>query len=381
MNNEPFLPYGRQQIDDDDIEAVAAVLRSDWLTTGPKVGEFERAFADFCGTREAVAVNSGTAALHCLYHAAGISEGDEVIVPALTFAATANAVLYCGAKPVFADVEPDTLLIDPESVRAKITPRTKAIVSVDYAGHGANYVALRDLAAQSGALLFSDACHALGGSWHGEKIGQIADASTFSLHPVKPMTTGEGGMITTDNSDWAAKMRVFRNHGITSDHRARERAGSWFYEMVELGFNYRLSDIACALGLSQLPKIPAWTKKRQHIAALYDAAFADFPEIEPLRVRDDISHAYHLYVVQLRGKLEKRAGVFAHLRERKIGVNVHYVPVHLHPFYRENLGTKRGDCPTAEAAYERILSLPMFPAMGEEDVARVVRAFSALAEK
>lgn len=376
--SEDFLPYGRQQIDEDDIAAVAEVLRGDWLTTGPKVAEFERAFADFCGTREAVAVSSGTAALHCLYHAFGIGADDEVIVPALTFAATANAALYCGAQPVFADVEADTLLIDPESVRAKITTKTKAVVAVDYAGQPANYAALRDLAAQFGLKLFADACHALGGNWNGTKVGQIADASTFSLHPVKPMTTGEGGMITTDNSELAAQMRVFRNHGITSDHRAREKAGSWFYEMVELGFNYRLSDINCALGLSQLPKVPAWTQKRQQIAALYDAAFAGIPEIEPLTVREGISHAYHLYVVQLRGKLgNQRAEVFAHLRERKIGVNVHYVPVSWHPFYRD-LGHQKGECPVAEAAYERILSLPMFPAMNENDVARVVSSLREL---
>ncbi|HEX9998145.1 MAG TPA: aminotransferase class I/II-fold pyridoxal phosphate-dependent enzyme, partial [Abditibacterium sp.] len=226
-----FLPYGRQQIDEEDIQAVCAVLRGDWLTTGPKVNEFEQLFADFCGVRHAVAVSSGTAALHCLYHAAGIGTGDEVIVPTLTFAATANAVLYCGATPIFADVEPDTLLIDPQSVRAKITAKTKAIVAVDYAGHPANYATLCDLAAQFGLKIFADACHALGGSYREKPVGSLADASTFSLHPVKPMTTGEGGMITTDDADLASKMRVFRNHGITSDHRAREKAGSWFYEM------------------------------------------------------------------------------------------------------------------------------------------------------
>ena len=373
-----FLPYGRQQIDEDDIAAVVEVLRGDWLTTGPKVGEFERDFAAFCGTAEAVAVSSGTAALHCLYHSAGIGPGDEVIVPSLTFAATANAALYCGATPVFADVEPDTLLIDPQSVRAKITPRTKAVVAVDYGGQPSDYGALRALQSEFGFQLFADACHALGGQWQGENVGGIAAASTFSLHPVKPMTTGEGGMITTDDPDLAARMRVFRNHGITTDHRAREKAGSWFYEMQELGYNYRLSDINCALGISQLPKVPAWTKQRQQLAALYNEALADIPEIEPLKVREGISHAYHLYVVQLRGALEaKRAEVFAALREQKIGVNVHYVPVHLHPYYRAR-GHQSGECPVAEAAYERILSLPMFPAMSEDEVWRVVEALRSL---
>lgn len=365
-----FLPYGRQQIGEDDIAAVVEVLRSDWLTTGPKVEEFERAFAAFCGTEHAVAVSNGTAALHCLYHASGIGPGDEVIVPTLTFAATANAVLYCGATPVFCDVEPDTLLIDTQSAAAKITAKTRAVVAVDYAGQPADYAALRALCEEHDLKLFADACHALGGSWRGQKVGSLADASTFSFHPVKPMTTGEGGMITTDNAELAAKMRVFRNHGITSDHRARERAGSWFYEMVELGFNYRLSDIACALGLSQLPKMPAWTEKRQEIARFYDQTFAEVPNVEPLRARDDVSHAYHLYVV----RVPNRGETFARMREAGIGVNVHYVPVHLHPFYRENCGTQKGEHPGAEAAYEEILSLPIFPPMEEGDVTRVVSA-------
>ena len=368
-----FLPYGRQQIDEDDIQAVAAVLRGDWLTTGSKVAEFERDFAEFCGVKAAVAVNSGTAALHCLYHAAGIGPGDEIIVPALTFAATSNAALYCGAKPVFADVEADTLLIDPASVAQQLTSRTKAIVAVDYAGQPANYAALQKLADENGLHLFADACHALGGSWHGEKVGSLAEASTFSLHPVKPMTTGEGGMITTDDEELAQKMRVFRNHGITTDHRAREKAGSWSYEMVELGFNYRLSDISCALGISQLPKVPHWTRQRQQIARFYDEAFAPMPQIQPLVVRANVSCAHHLYVV----RVPNRAEVFAQLRARKIGVNVHYLPVYLHPYYRE-LGYQAGECPRAEAAYEEILSLPIFPAMEEDDVTRVVEAMKEI---
>lgn len=369
----PFLPYGRQQISEDDIAAVVEVLRGDWLTTGPKIEEFETAFSTFCGVDHAVAVSNGTAALHCLYHAAGIGPGDEVIVPTLTFAATANAVLYCGATPVFCDVEPDTLLIDAQSAAQKINAKTKAIVAVDYAGHPCDYGALRKLAEKNGLHLFADACHALGGSWHGEKVGSLADASTFSFHPVKPMTTGEGGMITTNDADLAAKMRVFRNHGITTDHRQREKNGSWFYEMVELGFNYRLSDIACALGLSQLKNVPEWTKKRQEIARFYDEAFKQMPEVESLKMRDEVSHAYHLYVV----RVPNRSEVFARLREAGIGVNVHYVPVHLHPFYR-NLGHKVGEYPVAEAAYERILSLPIFPAMEESDVARVLEEMGEL---
>lgn len=367
------LPYGRQNVDEDDIAAVVETLRSDWLTTGPKVEEFEESFAHFCGVRHAVAVSNGTAALHCMMHAAGISSGDEVIVPAMTFAATANAVLYCGGTPVFADVERDTLLIDVDDVAKKITSHTKAIVAVDYAGQPCEYSALRALAKKHGLRLFADACHALGGTRDGRSVGSLADASTFSFHPVKPLTTGEGGMITTDDEELARRMKVFRNHGITSDHRSREQAGSWFYEMVELGFNYRLSDISCALGQSQLQKVPQWTKRRQELAAYYRVALAEHPEVEPLREYENVSHAYHLFVVRLRGVLaSRRAEVFAALRAEGIGVNVHYIPVYWHPFYRDNLGYQKGLCPVAEAAYESILSLPIFPAMSDDDVKYVV---------
>ena len=376
MSDPKFLPYGRQSIDDDDVAAVVAVLRGDWLTTGPKVAEFEQKFAEFCGAKHAVAVSSGTAALHCLYHAAGIGEGDEIIVPALTFAATANAALYCGATPVFADVEADTLLIDPASVAQKITAKTKAIVAVDYAGQPANYQALHKLAEEHGLHLLADACHALGGEYHGQSVGSLADASTFSLHPVKPMTTGEGGMIVTDNAQWAHAMRIFRNHGITSDHRAREQAGSWSYEMTELGYNYRLSDINCALGISQMPKVADWTRQRQQIAHWYDEALAGSNHAAPLVTRPNVSHAHHLYVV----RVPDRAAAFAHLREQKIGVNVHYLPVYRHPYYRE-LGYNAGECPVAEAAYEQILSLPIFPAMEESDVTRVVESLHLVIER
>ena len=235
--------------------------------------EFERAFAAAVGTREAVAVSSGTAALHAGMHALGVGPGDEVIVTPLTFAASANAIVYQGAKPVFADVDADTLLLDPARVAEKITPRTRAVVAVDYAGQPCDYDALREAA--PGLPILDDACHALGGTDpQGRSVGSLADLSTFSLHPVKPITTGEGGVITTDSAEWAARMRVFRNHGITSDHRQRQAQGSWFYEMVELGYNYRLPDVACALGLSQLKRhLPAWTRRRQEIARLYDDAF------------------------------------------------------------------------------------------------------------
>jgi len=373
---ETLLPYGHQWIDEADIEAVIQVLRSAWITTGPKVTEFEEAFAKFVGAKYAVAVSSGTAALHAAMYAIGIKPGDEVIVPAMTFAATANCVVFLGGSPVFVDVDPETLLIDPDQVEAKITPRTKAVIAVDYTGQPCDYDALREVADRHGLTLVADACHALGATYKGRLVGSLADLNVFSFHPVKHITTGEGGMITTDNPDFAERMRIFRNHGITTDYRQREKQGSWFYEMVDLGYNYRITDIQCALGLSQLNKLPGWVKRRQEIAQKYDAAFAEFPAIQPLKVRADVSHAYHLYVVrldlsQLRAT---RAEIFTALRAEGIGVNVHYIPVHLHPFYRERFGTGPGLCPVAEAAYEEIITLPLFPRMGDNDVEDVITA-------
>jgi len=375
---ETKLPYARQWLYEDDIAAVVEVLRSQWLTTGPKVAEFERAFAEFVGTREAVAVSNGTAALHAAMYAIGIGPGDEAIVPPMTFAASANCVVFQGGTPVFADVDPDTLLLDPAQVEAKITPRTKAIIAVDYTGQPCDYDALRAIADRHGLILVADACHAPGGSYNGRPVGSLADLSIFSFHPVKHITTGEGGMITTDDPQLAQRMRVFRNHGISSDHRQREQQGSWFYEIADLGYNYRLADLQCALGMSQLRKLPGWVARRQEIARRYDAAFAEIPAVEPLSVREDVSHAYHLYVIQLDlTQLQAtRSEVFAALRAEGIGVNVHYIPVHLHPFYRERFGIGPGLCPVAEAAYEQLISLPMFPAMTDEDVEDVVMAIS-----
>ena len=373
-----MIPYGRQSLDEDDIKAVLDVLRSDWLTTGPKVFEFEQAFADYVGAQETVAVCNGTAALHAAMYAIEIGPGDEVIVPAMTFASTANCVVFQGGTPVFSDVDPGTLLIDPTSVEAQITQRTKAIIAVDFAGQPCDYDSLRALADRHGLTLVADACHSLGGSYKGFPVGSLAKLNTFSFHPVKHITTGEGGMIATDNPKLDKRMRVFRNHGITTDHRQREALGSWFYEMIDLGYNYRITDFQCALGLSQLNKLSSWVARRQEIARRYDTAFADVSEIEPLDVRKDLTHAYHLYVV--RHKLEKlqveRAKIFAAIRAAGIGVNVHYIPVHLHPFYRNRFSTGPGMCPVAEATYERILSLPLYHGMTDDDVDTVIQSVS-----
>jgi len=364
-----MLPYSRQWVDEDDIEAVASALRSDWLTTGPAVDAFEQALAALVGARRGVAVSSGTAALHAAMYALDIGPGDEIVVPPMTFAASANAAVYLGASPVFADVEPDTLLLDPREAEKKITPRTKAIVAVDYAGQPCDYAALRDIAARRHVALLSDACHALGASYHGRPVGALADLTAFSFHPVKHITTGEGGMVLTDDDRLAERMRMFRNHGITTDHRQRAERGAWFYEMADLGFNYRISDFQCALGISQLRKLSLWVERRREIAARYDAAFAGHGSIRPLAVRPGVFHAYHLYVVRLATQRDK---VFRALRERGIGANVHYIPVHLHPFYRRRFGAAPGLCPVAEAAYEQILSLPVFPRMSDADADRVI---------
>jgi UDP-4-amino-4,6-dideoxy-N-acetyl-beta-L-altrosamine transaminase len=369
-----FLPYGRQEIADADVKAVVEALVSGWLTTGPRVSEFEQAFAAHVGAGEGVAVNSGTAALHCAMRAIGVGAGDEVIVPAITFAASANAALYEGAKPVFADVEPDTLLIDPGSVAKCITPRTRAIVAVDYAGQPADYGALATLAKSRGIRIIADACHAPGANYQGRPVGTLADISCFSFHPVKHMTTCEGGMAVTDDAGMAAHMRRFRNHGIDSDHRAREAAGAHAYDMAELGFNYRLPDVLCALGLAQLKRLSGWVAARQRIARLYDEALSGLAEAVPLKTHTDRTHAYHLYVVRLLDGID-RDRVFARLRAEGIGANVHYAPVYLHSHY-DRLGYRPGLCPVAEAASRQILTLPMFPAMSEADVRRVVGALT-----
>jgi UDP-4-amino-4,6-dideoxy-N-acetyl-beta-L-altrosamine transaminase len=375
-----LLPYGRQSVEDADIEAVVRVLRSDWLTTGPVVGQLEGAFATRVGAAYAVVVNSGTAALHAATSAAGIRPGDEVIVPGLTFAASANCVIYQGGTPVFADVRPDTLNLDPAAVEAALTPHTRAIVAVDYSGQPADLDELGAIARQHDLHLIEDAAHALGATYRGRPVGGISPLSTFSLHPVKHITTGEGGVITTQDESLAQRMRWFRNHGITTDHRQRAEKGGWFYEMVDLGYNYRLPDLNCALGLSQLDRLDAWLARRRAIARSYDAAFTGAPGLTPPVSLPDREPAWHIYPLRL--DLDQlrvgRAKVFAALRAENIGVNVHYIPVYWHPYYQA-LGYRKGICPRAEEAYERLITLPLFPAMSDRDVTDVIEAVRKVA--
>jgi UDP-4-amino-4,6-dideoxy-N-acetyl-beta-L-altrosamine transaminase len=371
---DEFIPYGRQSIDEEDLAAVREVLTSDFLTTGPAVAAFEEAVAGAVGAAHGVAISNGTAALHAAYHALGVGPGDEVIVPPMTFAATANAALYCGATPVFADVAPDTLLLDPAAAAAAVTPRTKVITGVDYAGQPCDWPRLRALADEHGLALVADGCHALGATLGGRAVGTLADLTVFSFHPVKHITTGEGGMIMTDRADLAEAMRVFRTHGITADAAAREAGGTWFYEMRALGYNYRITDIQCALGVSQMRRMIPWLARRRALAGAYDDAFADTPAVRPLGRRPGLEHAWHLYVV----RVDDRRRIFEGMRAAGIGVNVHYVPVHLHPYYRERLGTAPGLCPVAEAAYEELLSLPMHQALTDAQQARVVETLRGL---
>ncbi len=386
-SDNSHIPYGRQTIDEDDIQAVIDVLRSDYLTTGPKVDEFEAAVCQYTGAEYGVAVSSGTAALHSAMYALDIGPGDEVIVPPITFAATANCIVYQGGTPVFADIDPDTLLLDPVEVEKKITRRTKAVIAVDYAGQPCDYDRLSGICNTHGLKLVADACHSLGAQYKGRNVGSLADMTVLSFHPVKHITTGEGGMVVTDDPEIADKIRMFRNHGIHRDpalftnppiHASAHTPPDWYYEMIDLGYNYRITDIQCALGISQLKKLPLWIKKRQEIAAHYDESFNDQNAIKPLKVKNNILHAYHLYVIKLLKK--NRDTVFNEMGKAGIGVNVHYIPVHLHPFYRKHSGTGYGLCPRAESVYNQIMSLPIYPDLTSENQNKVLTVLKEITE-
>lgn len=381
-----YIPYGRQSIDDADIEAVVKVLKSDYLTTGPAVAAFEKKVADYVGAKYAVAVSNGTAALHVACLAAGIGGGDEVITTPITFAASANCVLYCGGTPVFADIDPDTYNISPAELERKITSRTKAIIPVHYTGQPCDMDAILEIARKHDLLVIEDGAHALGAAYKGKKIGSIADMTCFSFHPVKPVTTGEGGMIVTDNEELYRKLVLYRSHGITRDNdmmqqyedqlqqstdpALREAAdmlrgdvmdpGGWYYQQLELGYNYRITDIACALGASQMDKLDRFLERRRQIAGKYDEAFADIPQIKTPWQQEGCQSGWHLYMIQTMER--SRREVFDGLRQAGIGVNVHYIPVYRHPYYQRN-GYAGVHCLNAEAFYERAVSLPIFPGL------------------
>jgi len=371
MKKKKSIPYGHQWIDEKDIKEVVKVLRSDWITQGPKVEEFERAIAKYCGVKYAVAVSSGTAALHTAYAVAGIGPGDEVITTPLTFAATAYAVSHLRGKPVFVDVQGDTLNIDPTKIEEKINKKTKAIAPVDFRGHPCDYDEIIKIAKKYKLLIIEDAAHALGSEYKGKRIGSFADMTILSFHPVKAITTGEGGMILTNRKDFYEKLKIFRHHGIVK----KPEKGGWYYEIENPGYNYRLTDFQCALGLSQLKKINKFIKKRREIVEKYNDTFKDIEEIITPTERNYVKSAWHIYVIRL--KLEKlkadRKEIFERLRKEGIGVQVHYIPVHLQPFYRKKFGYKIGDFPIAERYYQRTITLPLFPKMTDANIKRVIK--------
>jgi UDP-4-amino-4,6-dideoxy-N-acetyl-beta-L-altrosamine transaminase len=375
-----FIPYGRHSIDEKDIEAVVEVMRSGWLTQGPKIAEFEEALATYCGTRYAVVFSSGTAALHAAYAAIELRPGDKIITSPITFVATANAALYLGARPVFCDIERDTANLDATQIERLITNRTRAIVPVHFAGQPCDMDKILRIARHHNLYVIEDACHALGATYRGQRIGSLSDMTVFSFHPVKHVTTGEGGAVLTNNPDLYRKLRMFREHGITRDPRLLSglnpgrQPDPWYYEMLHLGYNYRLSDLHCALGLSQLRKLDEFLKRRREIAALYNQTFAKTPAIQPLAQKPDRHSAYHIYVTQVNWKQIKktRTEVCTSLRRSGISTQVHYIPVYRQPYY-QRLGYAQGLCPRAEAYYEAALTLPLFPAMTNEDVYRVIK--------
>lgn len=377
-----YLSYGKQTIDESDIRAVVNVLKSDYLTTGPFVKEFEACIANYVGAKYAVAVSNGTAALHMACFAAGIKEGDEVIVSPMTFAASANAVLYCGGTPVFADIDARTYNIDPDQIEKKITAKTKAIIPVDFSGQSVDMDRIKEIADKYGLIIIEDAAHALGSEYKARKVGSQADMVEFSFHPVKPITTAEGGIVTTNSEDLYERMMIFRTHGITRDQAIlNENHGPWYYEQQYLGYNYRLTDVQCALGTSQMRKIDEFITRRRDIVKLYNNAFKDLEEIVTPFEAEYSNSGWHIYVIKIKLDLltVTRKEIFEALQAENIGVNVHYLPVYMHPYYR-SLGYKKGSCPNAEDLYEHMITLPLFPSMAIKDVNDVVAAVNKVME-
>jgi UDP-4-amino-4,6-dideoxy-N-acetyl-beta-L-altrosamine transaminase len=375
-----YIPYGRQWVADDDIHAVVDVLGSDWITQGPKIEEFEKVISAYCDNRYAVVFNSGTSALHAAFSVLGLNKGDEFITTPNTFVATANAGLYAGIKPIFVDIEADTGNIDASKVEKRITERTKLIVPVHYSGHPVDLVHIHEIAKRHDLYVIEDAAHALGAKYKGYKIGgcRYSDMTVFSFHPVKHITTGEGGAVLTNNKDYYEKLLMFRSHGIEKRRFINEPDGDWYYEMQSLGYNYRMTDIQAALGISQFRKLDKFIDRRKEIAGLYDSEFKDNPWFDIPPVRSYASSSYHLYSIRFKDEFRQRKKeVFLKLKEKKIGVQVHYIPVYWHPFYKD-MGYKKGICPAAEDYYLRELSLPVYPAMKGEDQRYVIESIKGV---
>lgn len=369
--------YGHQYIDEADIQAVVEVMKSDYLTCGPKIGELEKKLCDVTGAKYAVVCANGTAALHIAALCAGVGEGDEVITTPITFAASANCALYCGARPVFADIDPETYNIDPAKVEAAITPRTKAVVAVDYTGQSVELGPIREICKKHGLVLIEDGAHVIGTTYKGRPNGSIADMTTFSFHPVKTVTGGEGGAVLTNDEILYKKLLLYRAHGITREEKLMEHEpdGPWYYEQISLGYNYRITDMQAALIISQLDKLPMFSARRKEIVKRYDEAFRKMPELfvqREIPESDTTRHLYILRIVPEKLKINRRQ-FFDALAAENVHCNVHYIPTYYFPYY-EKLGYRRGLCPHAEKLYEEILSLPLYYAMGDEDVESVIEA-------
>ena len=376
MMDMDFIPYGTQWIDDDDINEVVKVLKSDWITTGPKIKEFEDALCSYIGCRHCVAVNSGTSALDIAVQALELPKDSEVITTPFTFVATSNAILYNGLKPVFTDICSDTFNIDPEDIRRKITKDTKAILYVDYAGQSCDIKAIREIADEFDLYLVEDACHAIGAEYDGKKVGNFADLTIFSFHPVKHITTGEGGAVLTDDEGLYERVALFRSHGIDKD--AQDRYGpdaSWAYDMKYLGRNYRMTDFQAALGISQLKKLDGFIDKRNELALRYQEILGDVDAITLPVIKGNVRHAWHLYTILLDGSID-RDEFFKYMRSANIGVNLHYIPVYRHSYYVENFGFDARGFPVTEDVFKRIITLPLFPRMSEQQVEYVVSSIS-----
>lgn len=371
-----MIPYGHQSIGQDDIDAVVEVLKSDWLTTGPFIEKFEQSLCQYTGARHAVAVNSATSALDIAVQALELPRGSEVISTAFTFAATNNALLYNGLQPVFADILRDTRNIDPEDIKRKITSKTRAIMAVDFAGHPCDLDEIREIADEHDLYFIEDAAHALGAAYKGKKVGTLADITIFSFHPVKPITTGEGGAAMTDDPELAEKLRLLRSHGIRKDCNSTGDAGtSWQYDMLHLGRNYRLTDIQAALGLSQMIKLDTFIKKRNDIACQYQKELSDCHFIELPAPRKNVLHGWHLYSVLVRNM--PRNDLFAYLKNAGIGVNVHYIPTYRFSYYREHVPVTFSNFPVTENLFSRIITLPLHPGMRNQDITHVIDAVKA----
>ena len=369
-----ILQYGKQTISESDKQAVLDVLNENtFLTTGPRVELFENKIKTFVNAEYAVAVNSGTAALHMALNCLNLKSSDEVIVACLSFIASSNAIVYCNAKPIFCDIEENTLNIDPDKIESLITQNTKAVITVDFAGQTCNYDKIKSITNKYNLVLIQDASHSLGTKYLNKMVGNIADLTTFSFHPVKNITTCEGGMVVTHNKNYYEKMKKFRNHGISVDFKQREKIGGHYYDMTELGFNYRIPDLLCALGINQLINLPDWINKRNEIANIYDSHFKQMNKYITL-IEQKYDSAYHIYIIKLNltNLNGTRDEIFKALRAEGLGVNVHYRPIHLNKFYKDNFKTHENMMPIAEKIYKEIITLPIFPTMTDNDINDVV---------